>query len=235
MLAHVGPKRGPKIAIALLTGLALPLWGGDALAQAGKRPARSRELTLEEVANGVQRVYQKARTFKAAFKQQYRVYAYQKRKDSDGTVVFAKPGKMAWRYSNGNWVVSNGKVLQVYEADNKQLHVQRVGKSQFPAALAFLTGGAKLRETLELRKLDPKRARFKGGHVLVGKPKQSTTAFETLLLYVDGKTFQVRRVLLLDAQGNRNRFDFTRVTLNPKVAPGELEIKPPPGTVVVGQ
>jgi len=36
-------------------------------------------------------------------------------------------------------VVSDGAVLKVYEAANKQMFEQNVDKSQYPAALSFLT------------------------------------------------------------------------------------------------
>ena len=36
-----------------------------------------------------------------------------------GQVIFQKPGKMSWRYTNnGNRVVSDGKIIKVYEAEN---------------------------------------------------------------------------------------------------------------------
>ncbi len=58
---------------------------------------------------------------------------------------------------------------------------------------------------------------FEGGYVLEGVPKEPTPAYQKMLLYVDGETYQVRRVLLLDAQGNRNRFDFSTPSINDKV------------------
>jgi outer membrane lipoprotein carrier protein len=64
-------------------------------------------------------------------------------------------------------------------------------------------------------------------------PKAPTPAYQKMLLYVDGSTYQVRRVLLLDAQGNRNRFDFITPSVNQKVPAGEFQFKPPPGTQVI--
>ncbi len=40
----------------------------------------------------------------------------------------------------------------------------------------------------------------------------------------------MRRVLIIDAQGNRNRFDFMNIDVNSKIADGEFELTPPPGT-----
>ena len=44
---------------------------------------------------------------------------------------------------------------------------------------------------------------------------------------------QARRVLLLDAQGNRNRFDFSNTEVNKAPPPGEFVFVPPKGTQVI--
>ena len=77
--------------------------------------------------------------------------------------------------------------------------------------------------------------KFEGGFVLEAKPKESTPAYQAMILYVDAATAQVRRVLLVDAQGNRNRFDFLSPTVNAKVEPSEFAFVPPSGTQVVRQ
>ena len=46
-------------------------------------------------------------------------------------------------------------------------------------------------------------------------------------------TAQVRRVVVVDAQGNRNRFDFNNPIVNTPVPPSEFTFTPPSGTSVV--
>ncbi len=43
----------------------------------------------------------------------------------------------------------------------------------------------------------------------------------------------MKRVLVVDAQGNRNRFDFTEVAQPDKIDPAEFTFTPPPGTNIV--
>ncbi len=187
-----------------------------------------------ELADKVQAFYDKTKTFRASFKQRYWIDAYRKSVDSNGKVVFSKPGKMSWRYeNNGNRVVSDGKTIKVYEKEAKQMYEQPMGKSQYPAALAFLLGGGKLRSEFHLKMQDPKELGYEGGYVLLGVPKDPTPAYQKILLYIDGRTFQVRRVLLIDAQRNRNRFDFVDPVVNEKVQPSEFEFTAPPGTQVI--
>lgn len=192
------------------------------------------DLPSEVIAERVQGFYDGAKTFQAQFSQRYTIFAYNKQKESQGRVAFVKPGKMSWRYTNnGNRVVSDGRLLKVYEADNKQLYEQEMGKSAYPAALSFLLGEGKLTSSFALKKLNADTLKFKGGYVLLAIPREPTPAYQKMLLYVDGKTFQVRRVLLIDAQKNKNVFDFSEPLVNVPVPPSEFQFAAPPGTQVV--
>jgi outer membrane lipoprotein carrier protein len=191
-------------------------------------------LSADEIADRVQAFYERTKTFKAGFRQRYTVAAYNKTKDSTGSVIFEKPGKMSWRYTNnGNRVVSDGKLIRIYEKENKQMYEQPLEKSQYPAALSFLLGGGSLKQSFKLTRLDPKQMGVEGGYVLLGEPKEATPAYQKVFLYIDAGTYQVRRVMLLDAQRNRNRFDFLNPEVNTKTAPGEFSFTPPPGTQVI--
>src|SRR3954468_11709996 len=122
-------------------GLALPLVASSSQADepkkatppAAKTPpvAPNASLSADEIVNRVQAFYDKTSTFKAGFKQRYDAPAYDKRKDSAGSVIFEKPGKMSWRYtSNGNRVVSDGKVIKIYEKEANQMYEQPLSKTQ---------------------------------------------------------------------------------------------------------
>jgi outer membrane lipoprotein carrier protein len=163
------------------------------------------------------------------------VKAYNQRKSSKGVVTFVKPGKMDFAYEDpkDNRVVSDGVTLRVYEAQNKQMYEQALQKSQYPAALSFLTGEGKLTDSFTFELYAGEDMDFAGGFVLSGKPKTETAVYQRVLFYVDGATAQVRRVLIVDGQGNRNRFDFTDPKVNEAVDPKRFQFLPPPGTNVV--
>lgn len=206
---------------------------GAAAAAPAQKPA-PQGLSAGELADRVQAFYDKSKTFKAKFQQRYFVEAYRKTKDSSGSVVFEKPGKMSWRYEdNGNRVVSDGKLIKVYEKENKQMYEQPLEKSQYPAALSFLTGQGKLKESFKFTKQDSAQMKYASGYVLLGEPLQPTAAYDKVYFYVDGRTFQVRRVIIQDVQLNRNRFDFESPMVNTKPPQGEFAFTPPPGTQVI--
>ena len=192
-------------------------------------------LTAIEVATQVQALYDNTTSYQARFRQTYRARILNVKRDSTGMVHYVKPGKISFRYDepSGNRVVSDGKSLKIYERNNKQMYLVKVNRSQYPAALSFLFGDGKLVRDFRLRLLDPKRLKVKNGYVLEGIPRDATPSYDRMLLYVDGRSHHVRRVLLLDAFGNRNRFDFKAPRLNKKIPDSEFRFRAPPGTTII--
>ncbi len=190
---------------------------------------------VDQAVRDVQAFYDKSSTFKSEFQQKFWVKAYNQEKSSHGRVTFAKPGKMDWVYDDpkDNRVVSDGSIIKVYEAANKQMYEQPVDKSQYPAALSFLTGTGRLVDSFDFQLVSGDEMKFPGGYVLIGAPKQASAAYSKVLFYVDAGTSQVRRVIIIDGQGNRNRFDFVTPRVNDPVTPGQFTFTPPPGTSIV--
>ena len=223
--------------VAVMTAIASASALAEGVARADDAPAAKPTSgpTAEEIGDRVQRFYDSTKTFRAKFEQTYTIKIQNAKKVSTGTVVFEKPGKMSFRYDapNGNRVVSDGVTIRVSERDSEQLYESPVGKTQFPAALAFLMGKGQLTKDFDLRLLDASQMKFEGGYVLEGTPRDATPAYQKVLLYVDAQTNQVRRVLILDAQGNKNRFDFTVPAVNQPTTGDEFNFAPPPGTKVI--
>jgi outer membrane lipoprotein carrier protein len=221
-----------------LLGFALPLVAASSRAQQAKQPPAAATPTLpalsaNDIVTNVDQVYNRMSTFKASFKQRYVAPAYGKTVDSAGSVIFEKPGKMSWSYASGNRVVSNGNVLKIYEKDNKQMFVQPLHSSQYPAALSFLTGQGNLKKDFTFTLQNSAQMKFPSGYVLLGQPRQPTAAYDKVYFYVDAQTFQVRRVIIQDVQQNRNRFDFANPLVNTKTPPGAFAFTPPRGTQVI--
>lgn len=242
-------RRLSSIVASVLLALAVPAFATNSAAQANPstQSAQSAQSAPQptaqalpaakavEVATKVQTFYDKTTSFTSDFSQEFFVKSHNVRKQSKGKVTFAKPGKMHWDYSNpaGNRVVSDGSLLRVYEAANKQMFEQNVDKSQYPAALSFLIGGGKLLDVFAFELYEGAQMNFPGGQVLVGTPKQPTAAYQKVLFYVDAQTAQVRRVLIVDGQGNRNRFDFENPRVNEPVKEDTFKFTPPAGTQII--
>jgi outer membrane lipoprotein carrier protein len=235
-----------RLALLLLTSVPfLAAAATDAAAQApsaaapaqpqAPAPSPQPAAALTDVTGKVQGFYDRTQSFRSDFTQEFTVKAYNQKKTSKGFVTFSKPGKMEWVYEDpkDNRVVSDGATLKVYEAANRQMYEQGVDKSQYPAALAFLTGTGKLTDAFNFQLFDGDQMQFAGGWVLVGEPKQPNPAYTKVLFYVDKATSQIRRAMIIDGQGNRNRFDFLNPRVNEPVNPNQFKFTPPPGTSIV--
>ena len=203
--------------------------------QSAAQPAPAPSPNADKVVASVQSFYDKSNTFKSDFEQKFWVKAFNTEKSSRGHVTFSKPGKMEWVYSEprDNRVVSDGSIIRVYDADNKQMYEQPVDTLQYLAAVSFLTGTGKLTDTFNFQLFPGTQMKFPGGDVLVGTPKTPAPAYSKVLFYVDSGTSQVRRVMIIDGQGNRNRFDFEAPKVNLPVAPELFKYTPPAGTSII--
>jgi outer membrane lipoprotein carrier protein len=226
-------RRLHSLFFAGLLAACVPMIATDTSAQVAATALPAAQ--AQQVLTKVQNFYDKTTSFSSDFTQEFFVKSHNVKKQSKGKVTFAKPGKMHWEYTEpkDNRVVSDGAVLKVYEAANKQMFEQNVDKSQYPAALSFLVGGGKLADTFNFELYEGAAMNFAGGQVLVGTPKQPSAAYQKVLFYIDGPTSQVRRVLIVDGQGNRNRFDFENPKVNEAIAPDRFKFVPPPGTQVI--
>jgi len=205
----------------------------EALAAKSDPGTQGSGLDTDELVARMEAFYAKVTTFKASFKQGNNFLPNDRKTTFDGSVLFERPGKMSWRYSGGNRVVSDGSRITVYERETKQMYEQELEQSQYPAVLSFLTMHGKLTQNFKFSQIEPKPSNNAGRHVLLGAPLQHSSAYERLQFYVDARTYEVRRVLLRDAAGNRNRFDFFRRQVNPQVPRGEFGFSSPPGTRII--
>jgi outer membrane lipoprotein-sorting protein len=92
----------------------LALFAGITGASAQPSAPHSAAPNAQQVARRVQTFHDKTVTFEAGFEQSYVIPAHAKKKTTRGKVIFAKPGKMSFRYQgNANRVVADGRSVKV--------------------------------------------------------------------------------------------------------------------------
>jgi chaperone LolA len=207
-------------------------------------PAKPKKLdppkkgSADEVAANVDKIFVPVRLFRARFNQSYTAKIHGTRKKSKGVLYVKKPGKLSLSYHepNKNRAVSDGTTLKVYEHDNKQMFVKKVRNTEYPGAFSFILGKG-LRQSFKFR--FHKTSKWEGGPVLIGTPITPNPGYKQVLFYIDedllnkGHLGAIRRVLVIDAQGNRNRFDFVHAE-EPKHIPDKwFEFTPPKGTEII--
>lgn len=200
-------------------------------------------LDATTIASLVQAFYDQTTTLQATFHQTRYTRLYDRYDRAQGKVAFKKPGKMRWDYAepNGQVFVSDGKTLRIYQPPEKgekrgQLIERALEEDQLPSAFSFLTGRGKLEDDFDIRLLEHDEQKYKGGHVLQLIPRRPTPNYEQLVFYVrtlerDNKRAGiVQRVLIIDAAGNRNRFDFSDLEFNREISDRRFNYTPPKNT-----
>lgn len=206
-------------------------------------PAANARLNAGQVAALVQAFYDQTTTFQAAFAQEQYTKIYDRRQRSSGNVVFKKPGKMRFDYAqpNGQVFVSDGQRLLVYQPPEEgerqgQLIEREMGADQLPQAFSFLTGTGRLDRDFNFRLLDAARHGFANGYVLALRPRRPSANYDQLLFFVrivargGQQAGIVQRVLIIDAQGNTNRFTFSEMQFNREVPDSRFTYTPPANT-----
>jgi outer membrane lipoprotein carrier protein len=193
--------------------------------------------SADAVAEQIDKIFVGKSTFTAKFKQEFVQKVSGAVKKSTGTVFVEKPNKISFRYDapNKNRIVSDGTTLKVYVAEDSQMLVQPVQNTEYPGALSFIMGRG-LRPSFTFTFNENAKATYTAGPVLHGKPRSPTPHYESVFFYVDqalldkGDPNVIRRVLIVDAQGNRNRFDFEGASQPASIDAGEFVFTPPAGT-----
>lgn len=241
LVTHTASARDFFSGLLLAAAFLGPL--GAATAQPAAAPAapapagRASDAAARDVAAAVQSFYDQTRDVSATFFQTYVNKLYARTDRSKGHVVFKKPGKMRWDYDqpNGKVIVAGSGRLLIYEppeqaGESGQVLEQPFSDADLPQAMAFLMGTGKLEDDFTFRLLDAAKEGYPSGQVLELTPRKPNPHFERLLFYVESTPALrglVRRLLIVDESGNRNRFDFSGFKFNSGVPESSFQWKPP--------
>jgi outer membrane lipoprotein carrier protein len=180
----------------------------------------------------VQKRYDAVRDLRAGFVQNSFSPALGKETESRGTVVVQRPGKMRWEYAapDGRVIVLDGTAIRVWNPEEKQLQIAGLAKSGVsPTALSFLMGQGSLTDSFTA---SPQSEPGRTDRGLLLKPK-GDAGFESLVLWLEPKTLQLRESVVVDLFGNRTRVRFDGISENAGVPASSFDLAAPPGAEVI--
>ncbi len=194
------------------------------------------------LARQVDAIYLANKTFRARFDQRYLQKVTGIEKTSAGIVFVERPDKVSFRYDppSRNRIVADGKTLRVYMAEDAQMYEAPIDKSQYPGALGFMlgTGIASSFTFSPWQPPAPDGGAPYAGTILRAKPLTPSPGYETVMFWIGSAPLAARdpgtieRVLVVDALGNRNRFDFHGASVPASIPAAEFTFTPPPGTTI---
>lgn len=182
--------------------------------------------------DAVQKRYDGVRDLRASFEQTSFSAALGTETTSKGAVTVERPGRMRWEYAapDGRVIVLDKDSIRIWNPDEKQLQIAALSAGTVsPTALGFLLGQSVLRDTFDAELISAP-ARAERGLRL--RPR-SDGGFESLELWVDPKTLQLRESVVLDLFGNRTRLRLEQMSENAGVEEREFDFPVPEGAEVI--
>ena len=220
--------KNPLAIAACATAIAIAALGVSARAA----EERAGALGADEIVDRVQAHYAEIADYRADFVQSVAHKLFPGRLErSYGAVMFKKGGLMRWEYARPEQklFVYDGATLWIYEPEVPQAFKATANADRLRKALAFLSGEGKIKDSYKVQKLDAARFNFATGYVLKLTPTEKGSPFKRVELYVDSMEFHVARSVVVDHEGNRNRFDFSRPAKNGGLSPSLFAVTPPAG------
>ncbi len=222
-------------AAVVLAVAAAPAGGDPQQAPAGLPPTPAGDAgdCADRVAARVQAHYDGVDDLAASFVQRTRSVVFGgaaagEASEARGEVVFAKPGRMRWRYTSPepSLVVSNGKLLWIYDPTADEAQELAVGEAFLSGtAIQFLLGEGELSESFEVGA----RGCGEAAVTLELLPREPAS-YEKLELVVSAETGALRETHIFDLFGNQTHVTFESLRTNTKPEAELFTFQPGPQT-----
>ena len=187
--------------------------------------------SASEIASAVQKKYNSIKTLQADFIQTALSMGSGKGRVSSGVVTIKKPGKMKWEFKKpeGDIVVSNGKVMWIYQKDLNQVIETKIEVNTPQVAMNFLAGAGNMEKDFEIKILNSSGSEYE----LKLSPRVQIPHIGEINLIVDKKTFIVKKTTVKDAFGGETSVEIKNVKINSKIKDSIFEYSAPKGAAVL--
>ncbi len=211
-------------------GLAATAW----LLAAVVADAQAAPATAKEIANRVERHYQKLRTMQVTFLERYR--QGKNVRIESGTAYFSRPGRMRWEYEAPEeklFLVDGTNAWFYVPADRTATRAKLKESDDWHTPLALLAG--KLRPGVLSRmcgRLEKEAAQT--GHALRCVPKDKQAPFREMRFEMD-EGFRLTRILIREPGDVETEFRFADWRENMALAEVLFHFSAPKGVAIVDE
>ncbi len=193
-------------------------------------------LTPLNIAENIQRQYEKAITMVADFSQVTSVPMSRRKREGAGTIKISKPGKIRWDYTKPDEqvLVSNGTKVFMYFAQSEQMIVQTLAEYlSSDVTYSFFVGSGNILEDFTVHPAE--RPAIGKGHVVKLIPKEEHPQVDFLHIWVEKDSFTLTRLEIVDHFGSVTDLRFRNMEINSVVPASVFVFTPPPGTEILEQ
>jgi outer membrane lipoprotein carrier protein len=181
----------------------------------------------------LQERYDDTRAFKAHFRQEMKVASLGVSDQSEGTVVFKKPGKMRWDFQTpkAQQIVSDGTTLWISQPEDRQvLKAPFKGAFVSTTPVSFLLGVGRI--TDEFRP-QPDTRGCTATRLYVSLVAKSSEDIGAVGFGVDRGTFDIVEAAVTDPLGNVTTLTFSDIARNVEVPDATFDFVVPAGVDVI--
>jgi outer membrane lipoprotein carrier protein len=194
----------------------------------------SYSVDLETVAMGLQQRYASAVTMSGSFQQTYRAPGIEQ--IESGVFWMKRPGLMRWEYRlpEAKLFVADGREAFLYVPLDRQVTIQSFSASDMRGTpLEFLLGGMDIRKSFVVSWENNFRQPAEPTLLIRLTPRSGQSDYEYLVLAIDPKNYELRRITMHEHGGNSSEFRLSNLTANAKIDNKQFQFKPPKGTEVM--
>jgi outer membrane lipoprotein carrier protein len=220
------------------TALAL-LFAGLLAARGAALPAigaLAADSNAQDLAQALQRKYDRIKDFSADFVHSYRGGVLRKEITERGHLLVKRPGKMRWQYTSpeDKLFVSDGVKMYSYLPQDRQVIVSAIPPDdQITTPTMFLAGKGNLVRDFSASIVDSPRGTPAGTLALKLVPRSPQRDYDWLMLEIAPQTLELRGLVTTDGQGGQSSFSFTNLKENAGLTDKDFTFKMPRGVDVV--
>jgi outer membrane lipoprotein carrier protein len=186
------------------------------------------EENLDNVIHELQVKYDNIEILTARFTQEVFSSSLGGSERAEGTVSFKKPGKMRWLYSGGGEIISNGKLVWVYDPELAQVIETDVDLSRPTITTDFLSGLGNLQHDFDIKLLKADASGFD----LSLTPRTPMGNTVELIVQID-RTYLLKKTIAIDSFKNETRVTFHAINISGYLPDSDFEYTAKPGIKII--
>ncbi len=197
-------------------------------------PLFSGQESASQAVAGLQKRYTAVNTVKADFQQVYRAPGVEQ--IESGVFWMKKPGLMRWEYRDPEpkLFIADGHNTYLYQPEDRQVMVSSFSASEMHSTpLQFLLGQGNIAANFDVSLETETKPKMQGSIMLHLRPRTPEPDYSHLVLELDAKTCDVKRIIIHEPTGNTSEFLLTNLETNVKVKDSQFRFQIPKGVEVI--
>jgi outer membrane lipoprotein carrier protein len=185
---------------------------------------------LGDVISELQKHYAAVETVQGEFRQLYRAPGINR--EESGSFWLKRPGLMRWEYRvpEEQLFVADGRQSYLYVPSDRQVTIQPFTIADLHnTPLEFLLGSGDIKKSFAVSWENEFKPKVEGTFVVRLIPHRKDAGYAYLVLELDARTFDLRRIVIRESSGSTTEFILSKVSINEKVDKKKFRFNTPKG------